>query len=184
MQGQTLVSQGDDGWVLAGPPGGTVPDVTLGFKDFHRHLHAAPPRIVCIAQGGDLAPVDQPGGGKNADGSYRANNRLTRQFKIRVEVWGCDDEQSESLLHNAYLAFMHLIGAPQPGKLAVFSEEDWEDQKPDAGGPETLGSLISFLVMLEINVTDAPDTLTIVRTIDNRLHEQTPAEVTHVTITS
>lgn len=190
LQGQTLVDRGLDGWILTGPLGGTIPNVSLGYKDHHRHVHAAPPRIVCIAQGGDLSAVDQPGGGKNSDGSYRANNRLTRQFNMRVEVWGCDDEQAENLLHNSYLAFIHIAGEPQPGKRAMFTDEVWEDQRPDAGGQETLGALISFNVMFEINVTDAPDTLTIVQAIDNRLFyaraddDPRPPEVTHVSITS
>ncbi len=188
LQGQELHACGLDGWRLTG--NAAVPDITLGNREEHRHTNSSPPRIVCVAQGGDFAPVDQPGGGRSVDGSYRANNRLTRQFKIKVYVWGADDTQSESLLHNSLLAFTHITGAPEPGKRVVFSEELWEDQQPGEGGQETFGALISFLVMFEINVTDAPDTLTIVQTIDNRLSyerapgDTRPLEVTNVTITS
>lgn len=178
QQLQTLVQlPGNLGWSLRHPdPASQVPDIRLGYREEVLHEQGAPPRVVCIAQGGPIVPPDQVGGGRNKDGTTRAKNERTRQFTLKVYVWGQDDEQSENLLHNAILAFQHCFSdAPQPGKAPEFGVELWEDQQTGEGGQETYGSLISFPVQFEINVTDAPQPLTIVHTIDNALSISAPA---------
>lgn len=185
QSGQVLIEQpGNLGWELVSQdPDSQVPTIRLAYREEARHEHGSPPRIVCVAKGGPIIPPDQVGGRMHALGGERANARRVRVFTINVYVWGQDDGQSDSLLNNSVIAFSHIYSdSGQPGKGAVFGDELWEDQQPGAGGQETYGSEISFSVTFEFTVTDAPDELTIVQSINIKLHEQTESELENVDI--
>jgi len=190
QQGQSLVrmpgSSHHAGWIAKGVKG--VPDVRIHWKRAALSLDEPPPKLVCVALGGDFGDVDQPGGQKV--GASRVDTFAVRRFSIQCYAWGADDGQAEDLYENALRAFHHLVSdGEQPGKDVRFSDEVWEDQLPNAGGEATRGTLISFTAMFELTVQDPPSQLTIVEVIDNSLFQERapddprPKEIIHVTIT-
>jgi hypothetical protein len=187
QSGQTLVRQPGPraGWKAQGVDG--VPDITIHWKREGLSMLDAPPRIVCVAQGGDFGVVDQPGGGRRVDSvplaPTRAKTILVRRFSLQCYAWGQDDEQSEDLYYNALRAFHHLFSdAEQPGKAPVFTNEVWEEEQPGAGGQSTFGAMISFFAMFEIVVQDKPDQLVVVKQVTNQLTFKNPAEAQYVTV--
>jgi hypothetical protein len=177
QNGQTLVQQpGNTGWKCQGVP--SVPDIAIGYRRQALSANDKPPRITCVALGGDIVPVTQPGGPNR--------NWRTRMFTIQVYVWGADDAQAEDLYINSLLAWQHMfaVDAPnkQPGRPATFSAERWENEVDGAAGQSIRGWMISYSVMWEITVQDKPNTLTIVREVDAALSLNNPTEVQNVVV--
>jgi len=178
QNGQTLVTlPGTSGWKCVGVPG--VPDIKIGYRQQELSSSDSPPSIVCVPRGGPLVAPTQVGG------PHR--NWRTRQFSMSVYVWGKDDGQAEDLYINSLIAFQHLYNTNpangQPGTAPVFGSEVWESETQSQAGQATRGWMISYSCMWEINVQDAPNTLTIVREVDAALSLTTPTEVINVVVT-
>lgn len=117
------------------------------------------PRITHVGMGGEIVPPDMVGEGLLIDFNTGAQTRdriiRVRQFNTLMVVHGQDEEQAETLFHNAVAAWFAACSGS-----VEFSAEEWPDQQEGADGVERRGNQIQCTVTIYIPIYQAPKPLT------------------------